>query len=34
MRIVILDGGTITQNDLSWASLEKMGQLEVREFDS
>ena len=29
MRIVILDGGTITQNDLSWASLEKMGQLEV-----
>ena len=29
MKIVILDGATITQNDLSWKALSEMGELEV-----
>lgn len=31
MKIVILDGATITQNDLSWSELEAIGELEVHE---
>lgn len=31
MKIVILDGATITQNDLSWGELEKIGSLEIHE---
>ena len=29
MKIVILDGATITQNDLSWNALSGMGELEI-----
>lgn len=31
MKIVILDGATITQNDLSWGELGKIGSLEIHE---